>query len=160
MGGEPRLLWGGTVTWPDANDDSQHTGSTVIAAAPFVRGGGWTGVASVRYDQSDTVGSQGASAFFSTLLDPTAAGALTAVRLEPEGRRVLLLAPENAEKVRAVRDGTTLAQSDVDNSIALIDVDDPTAAEYQALDHSGAIVGTAHAGVQSGPAEVDTWDAP
>jgi hypothetical protein len=160
LGGEPRLLWGGVVTWPDSNDNSQHTGATVIAAGPLVRNGGWMGVASVRYDHPDTAGSEGAAAFFSTPRDPTVAGVLTAIRLEPEGRRVLLLAPVNAEKVRAVRDGRTLTESTVDNSVAVVDVDDPDKVEYQALDHTGAVIGSARSGLQVGNALVDTWDNP
>jgi hypothetical protein len=158
--GEPRLLWGGALTWPKDSDNQERPGSAVIVVQPLVRGSGWAGDLAVRYDQPDSAGRTGMIEPFLRSSDPTAANAVVPVELGVASGRVAVLVPPAAVGVRAVSGGRTVAESNVENGVAVVTVPSAGAVDYQALEGSGRVIGSGRIEQPKPPQETDTWDQP
>jgi hypothetical protein len=138
MTGKPTVIWGGRISAPE-----HFAGRATAVAVPLV-GGGWMGELEVRYDKERPDQTLGTGASFYSESDPSDPSSIVLIPLGTEfAEGVLVIAPEEAVSVRAVRNGQPLVVEQVQDSAAVLDVPTERDMIVEAVFASGNVVGTA-----------------
>lgn len=132
----PTALWGGVVAGTTPDQNGGFDGTAVLTAAPLV-GGGWLVRLSHDIDPMATSAVAGAIAYPET--DPTDTSELLPIRLG-DGPSVLVIAPEGAATLRAVRFGTVLDAAPVQDAAAVLEAPATPGLMFEALDADGRML--------------------
>ncbi|MBF9134330.1 hypothetical protein I0C86_36180 [Plantactinospora sp. S1510] len=154
----PTVLWIGRTTGVGGGE-----GHTMVLTAPAV-GGGWLGQVAVVRDVPSSDGATINLVHFHTRADPGGRGRVLAVHLDQEpaaggSTRLLVVAPSGATEVRAIRDGSEVSRGQVRDGAAQLTVPGAEALVLEAVDGTGAVLGTGGVADPSSPTgEIDNWD--
>ncbi|GAA3776469.1 hypothetical protein GCM10022225_75550 [Plantactinospora mayteni] len=158
----PTVVWSGETTGTGIGFD----GLATVVSAPAVDGG-WLGEVAITYRQEHADETIGTGSQFATRTDPAAPDRLLAIPLGPDDgasgppdRTLLVIAPTGATEVRALLGDRAVAQGQVENSALVLRVPSTENLRLQALDGTGAVLGTERVVESFGPGyQLDAWDA-
>jgi hypothetical protein len=137
--GPVRVLWGGQIAGAKSDDHKSWDGTAVLTAAPSAPSG-WEvdlHIASPAPGSPlrDLIGGQ-------TPDDPTSPTALVPIRFGA-GDSVLVVAPDGATSVRAVRAGSIVDTADVTGLAAMVHAADSPDLVFEAVDAGGKVLASA-----------------
>jgi hypothetical protein len=141
VAGPARVLWGGRVTGAAPDVNGPFDGDGVLTAWPRVHGG-WVLHLDIRYKETSPGGATGRGATHWMPNDPTDLSIAVPLRLG-ESVSVLVVVPDGATTVRAVRNGTLVDAADVTGLAAVVDAPDDQDLVFEALDRDGEVLATA-----------------
>jgi hypothetical protein len=142
VAGPARVLWGGQVTGAAADVNGPFNGDGVLTAWPRVHGG-WTLHLQIRYKATSPGGATGRGATRWMPNDPTDLSTAVSLRLG-ESVSVLVVVPDGATTVRAVKNGTLVDTANVTGLAAVLDAPDDPDLTFEALDRNGGVLTTAN----------------
>jgi hypothetical protein len=142
----PRAVWAGRVSWPKPGGNGAFSGEAQVVAARAAGGDAWQGEVRVGWDEEVAAGSLGTGFGFAVDYDPTDPSTLLVIPVDTHDppERVLLITPEQAVRVTAVRDGREIGAAPVVDGAAVLAVPATGDVEFRAIDAAGGIPATAH----------------
>ncbi|SNS74640.1 hypothetical protein SAMN05421812_101632 [Asanoa hainanensis] len=150
--GPTKVIWGGRLAGVLDGAD----GRAVVLATPFV-GGGWQLRVNLLHTKLGPESPNNTGFFTWTPANPADTGAVLPLSLSA-GFAKLVIAPDGAKSVRAVRDGVTIDTAEVTASAAVVDGPDAGRVTFEALDGDGKVIAAAKLPTASPPqTDYSTW---
>jgi len=138
--GASRVAWGGEVAGSQPDTNGSFDGRAVVTVTPWIQDS-WCVSIEVRYP-TERNGSLGIGAQRIMPTDPSDPTAALPVRLG-DGASVLVIVPEGATSVRALRAGAVLDTAQVAGQAAVVDAPDAPDVTYEAVDRAGTVLSSA-----------------
>jgi hypothetical protein len=139
--GPTRVLWGGQITGAKPDISGSWDGTAVLTETPWMPNG-WQISLDIRRQSEASDFPISVTATQATLDDPTRPAALLPIRLN-ESESVVVVVPDGATTVRAVRGESIVDTADVTGLVAVVDAPDAPDLVFEALDDSGGVLATA-----------------
>jgi hypothetical protein len=139
--GPARVIWGGEVAGARPDLNGAYNGSAVVTAKPWVRDR-WSVDVEIRYEKPGPGGTLDIGTHQLMTEDPRDPTAVLPIRLG-ESVSVLVIVPDDATTVRAVRAGTTVDTAEVTELAAVVDAPVGPDLTFEALDRDGTVLATA-----------------
>ncbi|MEV4534372.1 hypothetical protein AB0J82_11135 [Asanoa sp. NPDC049518] len=139
--GPARVVWGGEITGAQPDNSVSFDGRAVMTVAPWIRDR-WSLAVDIRYAAEQPNGSIGTGVRRMLPADPKDPDAALPVRLG-ESVSVLVVVPDGATRVRAIRAGAVIDTADVSGQAAVVDAPDAPDLTFEALDRNGSVLTTA-----------------
>jgi hypothetical protein len=139
--GPARVVWGGEVAGARADVNVSFNGDAVVTATPWVRDR-WSVNVEIHYQETGPGGTVGTGIQQLMPDDPSDPAAVLPIRLG-QGGSVLVIVPDDATTVRAVRAGTLVDTATVTGLAAVVDAPEAPDLTFEALDRDGTVLASA-----------------